>query len=267
MRSQTIVRRALAATFALAMLAACAKQEVYSGLTEAEANEITATLLSNGIRATKTTNGDKGSSVSVEPDQFLPAVKILRDAGLPRQAKEDLGVIFKKSGITSTPFEERVRFAYGLSQEIEKTLNSIDGVVVSRVHLVLPEAPEFGKQVQPSSASVFIKHRSGVDIEYLTPQIRRLVSNAIEGLSYAAVNVTTVEAQPATVFFRTDPTTMPQARDLRTGTEKFLSDWRNLALSAVFLAGLGAGGFFGYRRYRTKAAGPADDGTDAEDRS
>jgi type III secretion protein J len=267
MRSGKLVGRAVAATLALLLLAACSKQEVYSGLTEVEANEITATLLSNGIRASKTTMGDKGSSVSVDQDQFLLAIKILRDAGLPRQAKEDLGVIFKKSGITSTPFEERVRFTYGLSQEIEKTLNSIDGVVVSRVHLVLPEAPEFGKQVQPSSASVFIKHRSGVDIEFLTPQIRRLVSNAIEGLSYAAVNVTTVEAQPATVFFRTDPTTMPQFRDSRSAPEKFFSDWRNLALSAVLLAGIGAGGFFGFRHYRARTATAAATGADAEDRT
>lgn len=264
MGSRGFLRRALAATFALALLAACAKQELHSGLTEVEANEITATLLSNGIRATKTTLGDKGSTVSVDPEQFLLAVKILRDAGLPRLNKDDLGTIFKKSGITSTPFEERVRFTYGLSQEIEKTLAAIDGVVVARVHLVLPDAPEFGKQPQPSSASVFIKHRTGVDIEYLTPQIRRLVSNAIEGLNYAAVNVTTVEAQPSTAFFRTDPTSMPTARDRRTGFEVFLSDWRNLALSAVLLAGIGAGGLFGYRRYRDRAGVRSE--ADAEDR-
>ena len=266
MGSRGFLRRAFAAAFALALLAACAKQELYSGLTEVEANEITATLLSNGIRATKTTVGDKGSSVSVEPEQFLLAVKILRDAGLPRLNKEDLGTIFKKSGITSTPFEERVRFTYGLSQEIEKTLTSIDGVVVARVHLVLPDAPEFGKQVQPSSASVFIKHRAGVDIEYLTPQIRRLVSNAIEGLNYAAVNVTTVEAQPATAFFRTDPTSMPTARDRRTGLETFLADWRNIALSTLLLAGIGTGGFFGYRRYRERTGGRGAADADAEDR-
>jgi len=260
MGSPNFVRRAAAAVFALALLAACAKQDVYSGLTEVEANEITATLLSNGIRATKTTVGDKGSSVSVDPDQFLLAIKVLRDAGLPRLNKDDLGTIFKKSGITSTPFEERVRFTYGLSQEIEKTIGSIDGVVVARVHLVLPDAPEFGKQIQPSSASVFIKHRAGIDIEYLTPQIRRLVSNAIEGLNYAAVNVTTVEAQSATAAFRTDPSSMPMSRDPRSGLERFLSDWRNIALSIVFLAGIGAGGWFGYRRLldRTGAGKEAD---------
>ena len=56
-------------------LTACSKQVVYANLTEAEANEITATLLGNGVSAYKTTLGEKGSSVSVDPDNFLIAVK------------------------------------------------------------------------------------------------------------------------------------------------------------------------------------------------
>ncbi len=249
MRSSSTAFRGVVAALLVLLVAACGKQDMYTGLSEVEANEITATLLSNGIKATKSVVGDKGSTVSVDPDQFMLAVKVLRDAGLPRPAKEDLGVIFKKSGITSTPFEERVRFSYGLSQEIEKTLNAIDGVIVSRVHLVLPEQPEFGKAVLPSSASVFIKYRTGTDIEFLTPQIRRLVSNAIEGLNYAAVNITTVEAQSSTALFRADPSAGASLRDDRSAMQRFLSDWRNLALAFFVLAGAGAGGFAGWRKY------------------
>jgi type III secretion protein J len=96
----------------------------------------------------------------------------------------------------SSPFEERVRYIYALGEEVAQTLSQIDGVVTARVHIVLPEAPQLGQPVKPSSAAVFIKHRPGVDLDFFTPQIRRLVSNAIEGLDYSAVTVVLVEAQP-----------------------------------------------------------------------
>src|SRR5690606_37312618 len=46
-----------------------------------------------------------------------------------------------------------------------------------------------------SSAAVFIKHRAGLDLDFLTPQIKRLVSNAIEGMSYDKVSVVLIEAE------------------------------------------------------------------------
>lgn len=239
----------------LLTLTACNQQEVFTGLTESEANEIVATLLSNGVEATKTTVAEKGVSISVGRDNFLATIKILKDNGLPRPAKEDLGTIFKKSGITSTPFEERVRFTYGLSQEIEKTLNTIDGVVVARVHLVIPESPEFGKEVRPSSASVFIKYKAGTDIEFLTPQIRRLVANAIDGLNYSAVNVATVEAQPAvSVFKAVEGETYGRSSTDVQGLRGLLADWRNLALIAIGFLFIVGGGIFGIIKLRNRLA-------------
>ncbi len=251
------VLRSSIIALSLLLLTACNQQEVFTGLSEAEANEITATLLSNGVEATKTTVQDKGVSISVGRDNFLSAIKILRDNGLPRPVKEDLGTIFKKSGITSTPFEERVRFTYGLSQEIEKTLNTIDGVVIARVHLVIPDAPEFGKEIRPSSASVFIKYKSGTDIEFLTPQIRRLVANAIDGLNYAAVNVATVEAQPAvSVYKAVEGENYGRSSDPQ-GLRGLFSDWRNITLLVFGMVIVGGGGGFGLVQYRkTRAPKP-----------
>jgi type III secretion protein J len=250
----TVLRTSVLA-LCLFVLAACNQQEVFTGLTESEANEIAATLLSNGVEATKTTVTDKGVSISVGRDNFLAAIKILKDNGLPRPVKEDLGTIFKKSGITSTPFEERVRFTYGLSQEIEKTLNTIDGVVIARVHLVIPESPEFGKEVRPSSASVFIKYKAGTDIEFLTPQIRRLVANAIDGLNYAAVNVATVEAQPAvSVFKAVEGETYGRVGGDAQGIHGIFSDWRNIVLMFIGVLIVPGGGVFGFLQFRKMRA-------------
>ena len=66
----------------------------------------------------------------------------------------------------------------------------------ARVHIVLPDTPQLGQPVKPSSAAVFIKHRPGVDLDFFVPQIRRLVSSSIEGLQYGAVTVVLAEATP-----------------------------------------------------------------------
>jgi type III secretion protein J len=177
-------------------------------------------------------------------------------------------MIFKKSGITSTPFEEKVRYTYGLSQEIEKTLNGIDGVVIARVHLVLPDHPEFGKAIIPSSASVFIKYKPGTDIEFLTPQIRRLVANAIEGLNYSSVNVATIEAQSASQSFRTVDGTSTTAGDRAFTLSSIASDWRNLLIIGLAVLLLAFGSVMGFIMFRSgRKKGSASPVAVAEEKS
>lgn len=188
---------------AFVLLAAC-KVELYSGLEEQEANQMMALLMANNIDVEKVSAGETGITLNVEKDQILQAVGILKDNGYPKTNRQSLGKTFEKSGIVSSPFEERVRFIYALGEEVAQTLNQIDGVITARVHIVMPEAPQLGQPVRPSSASVFIKHRPGVDIDFLVPQIKRLVSNAVEGLDYSAVSVVLVEAAPAKTEVRPD---------------------------------------------------------------
>jgi type III secretion protein J len=127
---------------------------------------------------------------------MLRAIALLKDAGYPKSSYLSLSKMFEKTGIMSSPFEERVRYIYALGEEVGRTLSQIDGVITARVHIVLPEAPQLGQPVKPSSAAIFIKHRPGVDLDFFQPQIRRLVSSAIEGLEYNSVTVVLSEAKP-----------------------------------------------------------------------
>src|SRR5690606_20471048 len=95
----------------------------------------------------------------------------------------------------SSPLEERARYIYALSQEISGTLSRIDGVVFARVHVVLPERGVAGEPGVQSTAAVFIKHQAGYDLDLLQPQIRRLVTNSIPGLSPERVSIVFVAAQ------------------------------------------------------------------------
>jgi len=177
-------------------LSAC-QTELYSNLSETEANEMMGILLGSGIDTVKAPGADETYIVSVDASNVQRALNILESHGLPRRNLDSIGQIFANSGIVSSPFAERVRYIYALSEEVSKTLQEIDGILVARVHIVMPEAPELGQEAMPSSAAVFIKQSSGYDLEFLTPQIRRLVANSIEGMNYEDVTVILVEAQPA----------------------------------------------------------------------
>lgn len=178
--------------FLAVALTAC-KVELYSELSEVEANEMVALLLANGIDASKGTV-DKGLvPLNVESADLSAAVEILREHGYPRDQFHDLGTIFQQQGLISSPLEEQVRFVYGLSQTVSETLSQIDGVITARVHVVVPEENAIGDTDKRSTASVFLKTRPGVNLDDKITQIKLLVQASVEGLAYDDVVVAIFE--------------------------------------------------------------------------
>lgn len=183
----------------LLLLAACGSRvELFSAANESEANEVLSVLLDAGVAASKSTT-KAGISVSVDAQDVARALDIMRSRGLPRDRFDGMGQIFRKEGLVSSPLEERARYVYALSQELAATLTQMDGVVTARVHVVLPERGNVGEAATPSTAAVFIKHRLGYNLDALQPQIRKLVTHAIPGLTEDRVSVALVAAQPLNV--------------------------------------------------------------------
>lgn len=180
------------------LLAGCS-EPLLTGLAEREANESLAALLGAGIDADKSTpDAGKSWTVQVPAREIVRSLEVLKMQGLPRPRHATLGEIFKKDGLVSTPVEERVRFVHGVAQELSETLMRIDGVMAARVHIVLPQSDPMAPAPKPSSAAVFIKHKTGFSAGQLTAPVKNLVAHSVEGLGYDAVTVVFIESQPAT---------------------------------------------------------------------
>jgi type III secretion protein J len=181
-RVQTMLLRLCVFCLFLLLCACSETTNLQAGLNDADANEIVSVLNRHGITAQKRTTKE-GVILTVKMSDISRATEVMHAAGLPRRTRANLGQVFKKEGMISTPLEERVRYIHGLSEELEFTLQQFDNVVSARVHVVLPERIAPGEPIQPSSAAVFVKYRLPFDEDTAIPRIRNLVASSIPGLS------------------------------------------------------------------------------------
>ena len=187
----------VAVALAAMLVAGCDKEAtLHSGLGERQANLVMAALLDAGITCRKTPGEEGTWNVLCSEAKFAQAVNLLERQGLPREPRQGIGEVFKKTGMISSPSEERIRFMDALAQDIARTISMIEGVVDARVHVVLPENDPFARNALPSSAAVAIRSRWNADITDLVPSVKALVKNAIEGLQYEKIQVTIFRDPP-----------------------------------------------------------------------
>jgi type III secretion protein J len=180
------------------LLSACS-QQLFGALDEGAANQVVSALRNEGISADKSRASDVLWKVSVPDDEFARAVQVLKRRNLPPQPFDGLGRVFRKDSLVSTPTEERARLIHAMSQELERSLMEMDGILVARVHPVIPPHDPLNPKKIGTSASVLIKYRPGSDIAGREAMIRALVASGVEGLSYEDVRVLLVAAEPQSV--------------------------------------------------------------------
>jgi type III secretion protein J len=242
------------------------KTDLYTKLNEREANEMVALLLGHGIEASRSVAKDGTSIVRVDDSRLAPAIELLRASGYPRQTFTNMGEVFKGSGLIASPTEERARFVYALSEELSRTVSDIDGVLSARIHVVLPKNDLLRQDTTPSSASVFIRHDTRAPLKNLLPQIKMLVANSIEGLSYEKVSVVLVPVDRTEALSGGSPSL---AADLAAGSRSGRAGAGGAAGDALTMAvglglaglalGAGAAYWFGRRRRVAPQTQPALD--------
>lgn len=191
------MKRILLISLTAALLAGCGREATLnSALEERQANLVMATLLDEGISCRKVEGDENTWNVMIDEKDFAQAANLLERKGLPRREFKGVAETFKKTGMVSSPSEERIRFMDALAQDLSRTITAIDGVVDARVHVVLPNNDPFAKKALPSSAAVAIRGRWDADISDIVPSVKSLVMNAIEGLSYEKISVTIFKDSP-----------------------------------------------------------------------
>lgn len=264
------ILRTLTCTLLALVLAGCeGSVQLFANMSERDANEVLASLKEAGIDARKLPGKD-GVNLEVDQPSVARAIAYLNAEGLPRERRSNMGDVFRKEGLISSPLEERARYLWALSQELSETISQIDGIVRARVHVVLPERSAGSDPAMPSSAAVFVKYRRGVSLDDATPQIRRLVASSIPGLQADKVTVVLVAAGPRMsdgngAAQRPAATAATSSNSTQTGAQAgshgiFSNWWLSLAgAGALAASALAAAVFMAWRGRQRARSAPAED--------
>lgn len=104
--------------------------------------------------------------------------------------------VFDKGGIGVTNFVERLNYQRALQGELMRTINELDAVDGSRVHIVLPHESLFVRDERPATASVVLKLVPGAKLDKgQVSGIVNLVSASVEGLKPENVSVVDTEGR------------------------------------------------------------------------
>ena len=168
---------------------ACAEQ-IQQGLDERQANEVQTVLLEQGIDARKKISAGKKPTWAIEVprEQASDAIRVLNKEQLPRARPPEWE---ESNSLVPTPAEERNRLMARLSVEIAQTLETVDGVVSARVHVVVPPAPRLGQPPSPSKASVFLRARqdNAARVRAMKSELSALVAGGVENLKPEDVSI------------------------------------------------------------------------------
>jgi type III secretion protein J len=198
-----------AAAILVAVLAtAGCSTNILHGIDERAANDATAALERAGIGADKVPDegtaagGGASYSIRVAHGDGTRAVDLLRALGLPHDKRRGFAETYGQPSLIPTPSEEHARYLDATAGEIERTLETVDGVVSARVHLVLEETDPLavdGKPKSPARGAVLLKARPGAT-PIAAADVQRLVAGSVAGLDAAAVAVViTPAADPGEV--------------------------------------------------------------------
>ncbi|MCD6293567.1 MAG: flagellar M-ring protein FliF, partial [Deltaproteobacteria bacterium] len=163
-------------------------QVLYSNLGPEDGGAIVSSLKEKRIPYKISSNG---SSI-LAPSELIYDLRLeLAANGLPRGSGVGFE-IFDNAKLGMTEFVQNVNYQRALQGELSRTIDRIDGVESSRIHIVMPAKSLFIEEETPATASVSLKLRPGRWLSKDQIQaVVHLVSSSISGLS--PENITIVD--------------------------------------------------------------------------
>ena len=163
-------------------------ERLYANLSVEDAGMIVDQLKSQKIPYRITAGG---SSIEVPAAQVYEVRMVMASEGLPQGSGIGFEV-FDNAKLGMTEFMQNVNYQRALQGELSRTINQIDEIESSRVHLVMATQTLFIEEATPASASVVLKMKPGKHLGQSQIQgIVHLVSSSISGLD--TENVTVVD--------------------------------------------------------------------------
>ena len=175
-----------AALFAMTLSMGQPKALLYSNLDLKEAGEITKALDQANIKYEA--KGD-GSTIMVPRDQVASTRLLLSGKGLPTAASVGYEIFDQTNAMGQTDFVQQLNRQRALEGELGRTIQSLDGVTSTRVHLVLPKRELFEEEAQQPSASVTINIGGREPSPDQVRAIQNLVSSAVPNMKPDRVTV------------------------------------------------------------------------------
>jgi len=167
------------------------QKSLYSGMAPADAQMLVQRLANQNITAQVSTDG---TSVLVRADE-LDKARLASTAQGPISSGRMGFELFDKPNWSGSDFSEKVNYQRAVEAELERTIQTMNGVDSVRVHLVLPRDSLFSDRERPAKASVVLKLRGTRLTDQLALPVANLVASSWDGLSPQNVTVVTTDGQ------------------------------------------------------------------------
>lgn len=186
-------------------------KKLYSDLELEEASLITEKLDQGGYKY-KLEQG--GKTILVKAKQVYEIRMALARDGLP--TSHGVGYeIFDKTSIGVTDFVQKLNARRALEGELQRTIEGLDEVHSTRIHIVIPEPTIFLERQKEPTASVVIKMNPGKTLS--KDQVRgitNLVSSSVEGLKANNISIVDFEGRLLSNPYGDDETALASSRNM-----------------------------------------------------
>lgn len=161
---------------------------LYYGLSAEDSGRISTALEQSGQQYRI---DPRSGDITVPESELRSTRMLLSQQGLPQQSsREGFEFLDQKQDFNTSKQFEQARLNRALQQELEKTIESLNGILGSRVHLSIPRRTSFLRSSVQPSASVKLALASGITLSDMQiAGIRHLVAAAVVGLDSEGVSV------------------------------------------------------------------------------
>ncbi|MEF8794300.1 MAG: flagellar basal-body MS-ring/collar protein FliF [Thiohalorhabdus sp.] len=160
---------------------------LYNDLDQSSAGSVVDQLEQRGVKY-ELSGG--GSMVKVPAGEVSRVRLALAKEGVPGGDRKGYSLFDQRDVVGMSSFAQRLNYQRALEGELERTVNGLERVQSSRVHLVMPEKALFEEEQKPPSASVALQLENPANLgQDSVNGVANLVASSVEGLGADQVTV------------------------------------------------------------------------------